>query len=254
MRNIRTCSTPPASKRKADTLRVDALAVRLDTMRTVETPEGCRIDLRVAGLVARTRAWLIDLAIRGFIFLVALEVLVLFGKVGFGAILLVVFALEWLYPVYFEAAWHGATPGKRVCRLAVLRDDGGPIDWGAAMVRNTLRIVDFLPLLYMAGTLCMFLRRDFKRLGDVAAGTIVVYTDEPPLPALAAEGPSEPPPVPLATDEQRAVIGFTLREPRLTRERAEELAQVAAPLTAGLSANAARTRLVGIGRFLMGRR
>jgi hypothetical protein len=253
MRNIRTCSTPPASKRKADTLRVDALAVRLDTMRTVETPEGCRIDLasraswRAPRVAHRSRDSRVHLPR-------ALEVLVLFGKVGFGAILLVVFALEWLYPVYFEAAWHGATPGKRVCRLAVLRDDGGPIDWGAAMIRNTLRIVDFLPLLYMAGTLCMFLRRDFKRLGDVAAGTIVVYTDEPPVPALAAEGPSEPPPVPLATDEQRAVIGFTLREPRLTRERAEELAQVAAPLTAGLSANAARTRLVGIGRFLMGRR
>jgi hypothetical protein len=56
--------------------------------------------------------------------------------------MLLVFALEWLYPVYFEAAWHGATPGKRVCKLAVLRDDGGPIDWGAAMIRNTLRTSD----------------------------------------------------------------------------------------------------------------
>jgi uncharacterized RDD family membrane protein YckC len=232
----------------------DALAVRLDTMRTVETPEGCRIDLRVAGLVARARAWIVDLVIRGFIYLVAVEALVLLGKVGVGALLLVVFALEWLYPVYFEAAWHGATPGKRVCKLAVLRDDGGPIDWGAAMIRNTLRLVDFLPLLYMAGTLCMFARRDFKRLGDVAAGTIVVYTDEPPVPALPAQGPSDPPPVPLAIDEQRAVIGFTLREPRLTRERACELAQVAVPLTAGLDAEAARSRLVGFGRFLMGRR
>jgi uncharacterized RDD family membrane protein YckC len=232
----------------------DALAVRLDTMRTVETPEGCRIDLRVAGLVARARAWIVDLVIRGFIYLVAVEVLLLFGKIGVGAMMLLVFALEWLYPVYFEAAWHGATPGKRVCKLAVLRDDGGPIDWGAAMIRNTLRIVDFLPLFYLAGTVCMFLRRDFKRLGDVAAGTVVVYTDEPPVPALAAEGPSEPPSVPLAIDEQRAVIGFTLREPRLTRERAAELAQVAAPLTAGLSDDAARMRLVGIGRFLMGRR
>lgn len=232
----------------------NGLAVRLDTMRTVETPEGCRIDLRVAGLVARSRAWLVDLVIRGFIYLVAVEILLLFGKVGVGAIMLLVFALEWLYPVYFEAAWQGATPGKRVCKLAVLRDDGGPIDWGAAMIRNTLRVVDFLPLLYMAGTVCMFARRDFKRLGDVAAGTVVVYTDEPPVPALAAGGPSEPPAVPLGIDEQRAVIGYTLREPRLTRERAVELAQVAAPLTAGLVADAARQRLVGIGRFLMGHR
>jgi uncharacterized RDD family membrane protein YckC len=232
----------------------DALAVRLDTMRTVETPEGCRIDLRVAGLVARARAWMVDLAIRAFVYVVAVEILIWFGKMGSGAILLIVFALEWLYPVYFEATRHGATPGKRVCRLAVLRDDGGPIDWGASMIRNTLRIVDFLPFFYMAGTVCMFLRRDFKRLGDVAAGTIVVYTDEPPLPALAAEGPSEPPPLPLAIDEQRAVIAFTLREPRLTPERAEELAQVAVPLTGGLGADAARTRLVGVGRFLMGHR
>jgi uncharacterized RDD family membrane protein YckC len=232
----------------------DGLAVRLDTMRTVETPEGCRIDLRVAGLVARSRAWMVDLVIRGFIYLVAVEILLLFGKVGTGGIMLLVFALEWLYPVYFEAARQGATPGKRVCKLAVLRDDGGPVDWGAAMIRNTLRVVDFLPLLYMAGTVCMFARRDFKRLGDVAAGTVVVYTDEPPVPALAAVGPSEPPSVPLAIDEQRAVIGYTLREPRLTRERAVELAQVAVPLTAGLVADAARRRLVGIGRFLMGHR
>ena len=169
-------------------MSADALTVRLDTMRTVETPEGCRIDLRVAGLVPRARAWLVDLAIRGFVYIVALEVLVLLGKLGTGAILLIVFALEWLYPVYFEATWQGATPGKRMCRLAVLRDDGGPIDWGAAMIRNTLRIVDFFPFLYMAGTLCMFMRRDFKRLGDAAAGTIVVYTDEPTMPALAAAG------------------------------------------------------------------
>jgi uncharacterized RDD family membrane protein YckC len=235
-------------------LTLDALAVRLDTMRTVETPEGCRIDLRVAGLVARARAWMVDLAIRVFVYIVAVELLVWFGKVGAGAIMLIVFALEWLYPVYFEAARQGATPGKRVCKLAVLRDDGGPIDWGASMIRNTLRIVDFLPFFYMAGTVCMFLRRDFKRLGDVAAGTIVVYTDEPPVPALAPDGPSEPPPLPLAIDEQRAIIGFPLREPRLTPERAEELAQVAAPLTGGLDANAARERLVAIGRFLMGYR
>jgi hypothetical protein len=49
----------------------DALAVRLDPMRTVETPEGCRIDLRVAGLVARARAWMVDLAIRAFVYVVA---------------------------------------------------------------------------------------------------------------------------------------------------------------------------------------
>ena len=96
-------------------MSAQAPAARLDTMRTVETPEGCRIDLRVAGLVARSRAWLVDLAIRGFVYLVALQVLFFLGNIGAGVLLLLVFALEWLYPVYFETAWHGATPGKRVC-------------------------------------------------------------------------------------------------------------------------------------------
>ncbi|MCC6195940.1 MAG: RDD family protein [Burkholderiales bacterium] len=224
-------------------------------MRTVDTPEGCQLDLRVAGLVARARAWLADFAIRALVYLVAVQVLALFDRIGFGLLLLLAFTLEWLYPVYFEAAWHGATPGKRACRLAVLRDDGSPIGWGEAMIRNTLRVVDFLPFFYVAGTISVFLTRDFKRLGDLAAGTVVVYTDLlPPIPALPAEGESDPPPVPLATNEQRAVIGFTLREPLLTRERASELAAYAVPLTAGLAADAARARLVAIGRFLLGRR
>jgi hypothetical protein len=153
----------------------------------------------------------------------------------------------------FEALFHGATPGKRACKLAVLRDDGSPIDWGAAFIRNTVRIVDFLPFLYVVGTACMFLTRDFKRLGDMAAGTVVVYADEPPLPKLAADGPSDPPPLPLTVPEQRAVIAYALREQRLTRERSAELASLAVPLTAGLTADAARVRLVAIGRFLLGR-
>jgi uncharacterized RDD family membrane protein YckC len=224
----------------------------LDTKRTVETPEGCRIDLRAAGPVSRTRAWLIDFAIRAGVYLVAGQILLFLGKGGGGLMLLLMFALEWLYPTVFEAL-HGATPGKRACKLAVLRDDGTPMDWGASFIRNTLRFIDFLPFLYAFGAASMFLTRDFKRLGDLAAGTVVVYCDEPVLPKLAAEGPSDPPPVPLTVSEQRAVIAYALREQQLTRERSAELASLAVPLTAGLPAEAARTRLVAIGRFLLGR-
>jgi len=230
-----------------------AAEVRLDTMRTVETPEGCRLDLRVAGPVSRARAWLIDFAVRAFVYLIVAQALIMFGRAGTGLILLLLFALEWLYPMVFEALFHGATPGKRACRLAVLRDDGSPIDWGAAFIRNTVRIVDFLPFLYVAGTVCMFLTRDFKRLGDLAAGTVVVYADEPSVPRLAEDGASDAPPLPLTVGEQRAVIAYALREQRLTRERSAELASLAVPLTAGLSADAARVRLIAIGRFLLGR-
>jgi uncharacterized RDD family membrane protein YckC len=223
----------------------------LDTRRTVETPEGCRIELRVAGPVSRARAWLIDFAIRAGVYLVAAEVLLYFGGLGTGAMLVLLFALEWLYPTIFEARFGGATPGKRACKLTVLRDDGTPLDWGAAFIRNTLRVVDFLPFLYGAGIVTMFCTRDGKRLGDLAAGTIVVYSDEPRLPGIAP-GPVLAPPVPLTVAEQRAIIDYTLREPSLTPERAAELAGLAEPLTTGLPGAAARTRLSSIGRFLLG--
>ena len=223
----------------------------LDTRRTVETPEGCRIELRVAGPVSRTRAWLLDFAIRAGIYLVAAELLVWLGGIGTGVMLVLLFGLEWLYPTVFEVRFNGATPGKRACKLAVLRDDGSPIDWGASFIRNTLRVVDFLPFFYGIGLVSMFCTRDGKRLGDLAAGTVVVYTDEPLVPALAP-GPSMPPPVPLTVAEQRAVIDYTLRAPRLTPERAAELASLAEPLTTGLPGDVARGRLAAIGRFLMG--
>ena len=227
------------------------LVAPLDTRRTVETPEGCRIELRVAGPVSRARAWLLDFAIRAGIYLVAAEALVWLGGIGTGVMLVLVFALEWLYPTIFEARYHGATPGKRACKLAVLRDDGTPLDWGASFIRNTLRFVDFLPLLYGVGIVAMFCTRDGKRLGDLAAGTVVVYCDEPAVPKLAP-GPVEVPPVPLTVAEQRAIIDFTLRESRLTPARAAELAGLAEPLTTGLPGDAARGRLAAMGRFLLG--
>jgi uncharacterized RDD family membrane protein YckC len=226
-------------------------AAPLDTRRTVETPEGCRIELRVAGPVSRARAWLLDFAIRAAIYLVAGQILFFLGGIGSGAFAVTVFALEWLYPTIFEARFHGATPGKRACKLAVLRDDGTPLDWGASFIRNTVRVVDFLPFLYAVGIVTMFCTRDGKRLGDLAAGTVVVYCDEPALPKVPA-GAALSPPVPLTVAEQRAVIDYTLRESALTPERAAELASLAEPLTTGLPGDAARTRLSSIGRFLLG--
>ena len=223
----------------------------LDTRRTVETPEGCRIELRVAGPVSRARAWLLDFAIRLVAYFVGAQILVVLGGMGMGAMLVLMFALEWLYPTVFEARFHGATPGKRACKLAVLRDDGTPVDWGAAFIRNTVRVIDFLPLLYGVGILCMFFTRDGKRLGDLAAGTVVVYCDEPAVPKLDP-GPAVPPPLPLTVPEQRAIIDYTLRAPLLTAERAAELAALAQPLTMGLPGDAARGRLAAIGRFLLG--
>ena len=234
--------------------RSGTAAALVDTARFIDTPEGCRIGLRVAGPVSRARAWLIDFLIRAAVYMLAAQVLALFGKFGAGFLLILVFGLEWLYPTLFEAYRHGATPGKRMCKLAVLHEDGTPIGLAASFLRNTLRAIDFLPIFYGVGVITMFLTRDYQRLGDLAAATVVVYVDEPAVQAADSVNDNEAPPIPLSIAEQRAVIEFTLRAGRLTPERATELACLAAPLTDGMPADAARARLMRIGRFLLGRR
>ena len=83
--------------------------------------------------------------------------------------------LEWFYPVIFELTLSGATPGKRVFGLKVVMDNGLPITPAASITRNLLRTADFLPFFYGFAIVSMLTRRDCKRLGDIAAATMVVH-------------------------------------------------------------------------------
>src|SRR5512145_3076647 len=150
----------------------------LDTTRRVATPEGIELTLRLAGPVPRALAWSVDLLLRAAIVLVVWMTATYFGRAGMGLVLITSFFVEWLLPAWFEAAWNGQTPGKRALGIAVLNDDGTPVRWPAALTRNLLRAADFLPLLYGVGLIAMLLNRDFKRLGDLAAATVVVYLPE----------------------------------------------------------------------------
>src|ERR1700741_1478057 len=150
----------------------------LDTARRVATPEGIELTLRLAGPVPRALAWAVDLAIRAALLFAVSMLAAALGKAGMGVILLTAFFVEWLLPAWFEAAWNGQTPGKRAMGIAVLNDDGTPLRWPGALTRNLLRAVDFLPLFYGVGLVAMLMNRDFKRLGDLAAGTVVVYSNE----------------------------------------------------------------------------
>lgn len=230
-------------------------AAGLDTVSRIATPEGCEIDLRLAGPVVRARAWFFDFLVRLGLWLVLIFIAPLAGDFGVGLAMLSVFLLEWLYPVVFEVRWRGQTPGKRACGLAVVHDDGRPVGWGAAFTRNTLRFVDFLPLLYGTGFVATLLDRQGKRLGDLAAGTVVVHTGEAARPAADPGGAagSEPPPFPLTAEEQAAVIEFSRRAALLTPERAAEVAAAATPLTGGLDPEAGRLRLLRIANHLLGR-
>jgi uncharacterized RDD family membrane protein YckC len=226
----------------------------LDTARRIATPEGIELALRLAGPVPRALAWALDFALRVAILLVAGMVLGALGGFGTGVFLLAWFFLEWLFPAWCEVNWGGATPGKKALRLVVLHDDGTPVRWPAALARNLLRAIDFLPLFYCIGLVAMVMNRDFKRLGDLAAGTIVVYAEAKPRGLAIPPAPPLAPPVALTLGEQRAILDYAERSGGLTEERAEELALIARPLVGRLDGRGAVERLIRIANFLVGRR
>jgi len=214
------------------------VSAALDSLFTAETPEGIALVLRPAGVVARFHAFAIDGAIRLGLMIASSIALGVMGRFGTGVFLIIYFALEWLYPVVFELLPAGATPGKRAMGLRVVMDSGLPVTPAASVVRNLLRVADFMPVLYAFGVVCMGLRADFKRLGDLAAGTLVVYTD-----AARLHG------------EQAVVVAWAGRAARLTPARLEELAVLARAVPAGAATGAATTpRLLGVAQWLLGKR
>ena len=226
----------------------------LDTTRRVATPEGIELTLRLAGPVPRALAWSVDFIIRVGIVLLVQMGAQWFGKAGWGVILLAAFFVEWLLPAWFETSWGGQTPGKRMFGIAVLNDDGTPVRWPAALTRNLLRAADFLPFFYGVGLATMLANRDFKRLGDLAAGTVVVYRAERAAPQREIpKAPPVAPPFSLSLDDQRAVLELAERSTSLTRERVEELATLPTPLVGTLQGPQAAARLIGMANHLSGR-
>jgi uncharacterized RDD family membrane protein YckC len=232
------------------------VAARLDTRYAAETPEGIALALRPAGLVPRLYAYAIDLLIRFGIFFVCTIVLGVLGRFGLGISLVVLFLLEWLYPVVFELGRHAATPGKRMLGLAVVMDSGLPVTPAASLTRNLLRAADFLPSLNAFGLLAMLLRPDFKRLGDLAAGTLVVHAPQhDALRGTPPVGPARAPAVALTARAQAAIVAWAGRIARLTEARADELAEIAVPVVAPRAMGGDRiAALVGVANWLLGRR
>jgi uncharacterized RDD family membrane protein YckC len=141
----------------------------------IATPEGLELALDLAGLGSRFTAGLIDLAIKAVIISALLAATIPLS--GLAAVLVAAGAPLVIYigyDVLFETLGSGRTPGKRASGLRVLRADGGPEDVTSSLVRNVLRLIDGLPLLYVPGITSILLTGRNQRLGDLAAGTIVV--------------------------------------------------------------------------------
>jgi len=147
----------------------------------IETPEHVVFDYELAGLGSRIIAALVDLILVGFILLgLFLAVVLITGGVprtgpwaaALGAV--GAFLTFWGYPIFFEILWRGQTPGKRSLRMRVIQEGGYSLTPQVVIVRNLLRLVDFLPGAYFLGLLMMMLSPRYKRVGDWVAGTLVI--------------------------------------------------------------------------------
>jgi uncharacterized RDD family membrane protein YckC len=192
-------------------------AAQIDSAFGIVTPENIAFEYQMAGPLRRLPAFAIDVAIRALVFICACVALMFAGVITFGiagaytaqAILLLMwFALEWFYGGLFETFWNGQTPGKRVLGLRVLTTSGEPINGGQAILRNFLRFADAMPMIpfsayaavfgwdlleppaeaylfyflsptptFVFGLVTPAMNRRWQRLGDLAAGTMVVVEE-----------------------------------------------------------------------------
>lgn len=202
----------------------------LDTSFRLETPEGAEVEIRPAGPLVRGLAYAIDDIIRWTVVIGASTILSSAGALGLGVVAILLFITYWLYGVLFEVLNQGMTPGKQMLSLQVIHDDGTPVRLPASMIRNILLAVDFLPLLYSAGVITMMLNDRFRRIGDLAAATLVVYRkDKIPAHLGRVEG-QRAFPVPMTLEEQRAFVAYAERSDGFSDARNRELAGVLAPL------------------------
>lgn len=141
----------------------------------MQTPEGVTIELTLAGIGSRFTAGIVDTALQAVIVLAIEFSVALTGNVVvFAAGTLLAFVAFFAYDIAFETKASGRTPGKRLAGLRVVKADGRPVDFRASTVRNLLRVIDILPSAYLVAIVTVFLTKKNQRLGDLAAGTLVM--------------------------------------------------------------------------------
>jgi uncharacterized RDD family membrane protein YckC len=218
---------------------------------TLETPENIQVDFELAGLGTRFCAMLIDTLLLGAVTVVLLICLAIMeisvwsafdakrGGDWIGAVIAAVLIalLSEGYFIFFEWLMRGQTPGKKAVKIRVIRDDGTPATIHEVLVRNILRLVDFLPFAYGLGAVVMFPSRLSKRLGDIAAGTIVIKEGQLDYRANADKKYALQPVAigeinaELTAAERRLITGFLQRRSELLPKARGELAQrLARPL------------------------
>jgi uncharacterized RDD family membrane protein YckC len=160
---------------------------------SIETPELVGLDVPLAGIGSRCLALLVDYAVQAGLFALGISGLYLMGRAlrdrAFeysstytpsprwivAILILIPFLLHWAYFALFEAFWNGRTPGKRLMRLRVMHQTGRSLTFLEALTRNLIRTVDAAPVFYAVGLISVFVTSRNQRLGDLAAGTLVIH-------------------------------------------------------------------------------
>jgi uncharacterized RDD family membrane protein YckC len=217
----------------------------------VRTAEAIAVRYELAGLGSRFLALTVDMAIQFGVVLAVLVALAVFSVpvaravawvhldktayvVALTLLAVATFALFFGYFIIFELAWNGQTPGKRALGIRVVRDEGFPVDFGAAVIRNVVRLVELTLGMYVVSALVMLLSPENKRPGDFSAGTIVVRDrpdDLPVLDALLRDDPEHDDG--LDRDDRALIAQFLTRratlEPRAAAEIAARIAERVRP-------------------------
>jgi uncharacterized RDD family membrane protein YckC len=166
---------------------------------SIDTPELVSIQMPLAGIGSRfiallidTLIWLAGLLVLWVVFYVMLPGIGAFSRISaqwaVAIYVLTLFLLNWGYFTLFEAFWNGRTPGKRVAGIRVIQQSGRAIGLFESMARNIIRYVDQIPFFYAVGVITMFVTRQHQRLGDLAAGTLVVRDREQETPLWGETG------------------------------------------------------------------
>jgi uncharacterized RDD family membrane protein YckC len=156
---------------------------------SIDTPELVSIELPLAGIGSRFIALLVDyliwgagFTVLGLLLAVILPSILTFSQLtanwAIALFILLFFLINWGYFTLFEAFWNGRTPGKRVARIRVIQRSGRAVGLFESMARNLVRYIDQLPGFYAVGVIAMFVTSQHQRLGDLAAGTLVVRDRE----------------------------------------------------------------------------
>ena len=155
---------------------------------TIETPEGIKFSLRLAGPVIRFLAWALDLFCISVITRISSAVIGLFALISYeiavSVWVITYFMVTIGYGIIMEYYWRGQTIGKRIFKLQVMDNQGLYLQFHQVVIRNLLRFVDIMPLFYLVGGIACLTTRHAQRLGDVAANTIVVWNPKIPEPDL----------------------------------------------------------------------